>query len=81
MSTGEVLDAYIRGEIGRRTLIRYLVARGVSLESAANHAVALQWQVGIADDLDDADDEDAGDREDTPVVPSRKLEPQLRGWD
>ena len=66
MSTTEVLDAYVRGEIGRRTLIRALVARGVPLESAANHAVALQVQVGFADDdLDDADDEGAGDPEAT----------------
>jgi hypothetical protein len=41
--------------------------------------VALQWQVGIADDPDDADDEDAGDREGAPVVPSSEFEPQLGG--
>ncbi|MEA2366265.1 MAG: hypothetical protein QOI32_1777 [Thermoleophilaceae bacterium] len=42
MSSTEVVESYLRGEISRRTLVRRLVAAGVSLGAAAAYAELLR---------------------------------------
>ncbi|HMJ97359.1 MAG TPA: hypothetical protein VK486_16010 [Thermoleophilaceae bacterium] len=42
MSSGEVVESYLRGEISRRTLIRRLVAAGVSFSAAVAYSELLR---------------------------------------
>jgi len=42
MSSAEVVDSYLRGEISRRTLIRRLVAVGVSMSAAVAYSELLR---------------------------------------
>lgn len=42
MSSGEIVNAYVQGEMNRRTMIRRLVAAGVSLGAAVSYAHLLK---------------------------------------
>src|SRR3954454_8338333 len=48
MSREQVVDLYLRGEIGRRTFIRKLVGLGISLTAAATYAELLVPQPALA---------------------------------
>ena len=57
MSRQEAVEAFLQGRISRRTLIRQLVAGGVSIGAAASYAAALEPETagaavaGAPDDL------------------------------
>lgn len=48
MSSAEVVESYLRGEISRRTLVRRLVAAGVSLSAAAAYSELLRPEWAFA---------------------------------
>ena len=48
MSSSEVIESFLRGEISRRTLIRRLVATGVSLSAAAAYSELLRPEWAFA---------------------------------
>jgi hypothetical protein len=48
MSSAEVVDSYLRGEISRRTLIRRLIAGGVSVSAAVAYSELLRPEWAFA---------------------------------
>ena len=48
MSSAEVVESYLRGEISRRALVRRLVAAGVSLSAAAAYSELLRPEWAFA---------------------------------
>src|SRR5687768_7700181 len=48
MSQGELVGAYLEGQISRRTLVRRLVAGGVSLGAALSYAQVLKPERAFA---------------------------------
>jgi hypothetical protein len=54
MSTEELFDAYVEGQINRRSFIHGLTANGISQSSAILHAAALRpGSIALVDDLYD----------------------------